>query len=787
MCLHKFSNHLLIGIAIMVAVIMQDAVAQSDLIRQKIGFASGDVCKPDRIDVPQVLKAAPAGDTNEQPIRFEAEHIESASDTQIKLSGNAEVTQGKRGIYAGQIEYNQQTARATALDKVRFYTVNGTEVRADSFHFQMDSVTGAAHNVRVQFVDETPHQTARAHQNYSEDYSLFAPLRNKASPATEQPSTDDQHYVRARATADSIEFEGAGRERLHNATFSNCKQDNDDVVLSAKELELDHTKGIGIAKSVSVKFKRIPLFYLPIVSFPIANKRKSGFLLPDIRSERASGTIIRVPYYINIAPNHDATVIPKLLSKRGAQLYGEYRYLLQKTVSRQSGQSGGIVKAEVLPSDAVFNHNRYALSYQHKQDFNDHWSSQIDFQTLSDTHYLADFNSSFGATSLSHVPQHADLQYRSHNLFFQARVTGYQIANDSVNMKDNPYRRLPEINLNLKARDFAPLKYGIDSTFTRFTHRDNTRVSGIRWRSKPYISLPIRFGSGYFIPKISLQATDYTLNHHAGDAPLVTVPIISIDSGLFFERVLKRNDYLFFQTLEPRLFYVNIPAKRKQVRLPNFDSSVMDNNSFSHLFRENRFFGGDRVGDTEQITLGLTSKIIDSDGQQRLKLSMGQIFFLADRQIGLPATIAPETEKQSDFLTEVTAQVTADWNIRGFARIGSQSNEVKFARISADYYHSARRNAVIGYSRDKDSKDAREQMNLEFKLPLARRWQLDGEIKYATRENEARDLAIGISYDNCCWSSKLLVERYLVAAGNFKNRVTIALELGVLGKGNHHF
>ncbi len=780
---YKFKNHSLVGMVVIAQLMLLDVSAQADIAQAKIAFADSNICSPDRIDIPSALKDAPAGDPNEQPTLIKADEVESEPNV-IRLSGNAQATQGKRGIYAEQITYDKRSNQATATHNVRFYTARGDEVLADSLHLQMDTATGVAQNVRAQFVDELPPQTSRTHHNYLEDYSLLAPFRNKGLPATEPSTTDNQTYVRFRATADRIEFDGVEHERLYNTRFSSCTRGNEDVVLQAKEIELDYTAGVGTAKSIVVKFKRIPLLYLPIASFPITSKRKSGFLIPDIRSERASGIIISAPYYINIAPNYDATVIPKIVTKRGVQLYGEYRYLTQQSAPYQSS---GIIKAEVLPADAVFKRNRYALIYQHKQDFNDNWSGGIDFQRLSDTHYLEDFSSGFGATSLSYVPQRADLLYQSSELFFKASLSAYQTVNSNVSVTDAPYSRLPEINLNLKPRELGSFKYGIESDFTHFKLPSNRpsgrlsgRATGTRLRTKPHISFPIHRSYGYVIPKISLQTIDYTLD--SGNLSSISVPIISVDSGLFFERTFERKDARFFQTLEPRLFYVKIPPKLKQEIRPNFDSGIRENNSFSHLFRENRFFGGDRVGDTHQITLGLTSRITDSVGKQRLKVSLGQIFFLDRREVGLSNTTPPETQNQSSFVTEITATVTEDWDIRTFTRI-DKANTVEFARISVDYYHSPRRNATIGYSLDKDSS---EQVNLAFQLPIARRWQIDGEGKYSTRQSEIREFAVGINYDSCCWAVKLLAERSLVGIDKFQNRFTIALELGVLGRVRHH-
>ncbi|WP_423906245.1 LPS-assembly protein LptD [Candidatus Spongiihabitans sp.] len=798
---NKFKNHILASIAaVMTTVPALDVYAQSSISADipadisTVGFAGIDICKPGRIDVPLALKEAPAGDQSELPIRMEADQLEAESpglikngrskNGLIKLSGKAQVVQGNRGVYADEITYDQDTDQATASGNIKFYTSRGDEVLADSLDLEVPAFTGSAQNARIKFAhgfDGSPHHTERQHEDYVEDYSMLAPFRNKVSQ-TEAPEEimDDNTYVRARATADTIEFEGADYERLHNATFSSCEPGNDDVLLIAREIELDHAAGIGTAKSMKVKFKNVPIFYFPRVSFPINNQRKTGFLFPSIGHERESGAILEVPYYLNIAPNHDATVIPRILSKRGVQLYGEYRYLTQK--------SEGSVQAEVLPSDDVFNDDRYAWRYDHKQDFNDRWNVDVDLQTVSDNNYLKDFTSDVGVTSSSYVPRRASLFYRGPNLFFKASASAYEPANSDIVAR--PYDRLPRLNLDLKQQDLGRFKYGMSSEFTYFEHDDSKPGSATRLRINPYVSLPIDRIYGYVTPKLSLQTISYSLNNSAtgedfpDDSPSVTVPIASVDSGLFFGRVFQQNDSVFLQTLEPRLLYLNIPEKREQEDFLNFDSGSGSNSSFGHFFRGNRFFGGDRVGDTHQITLGLTSRIINQDdGRQRLNISVGQIFFLEDRKVGLPdktldETI-PETGHRSDFFTEATASVTEDWNIRGFARVGSESNDLEFARISTQYYRSSRRNASIGYSRTKHSS---EQASLKFETPVGRRWQINAKARYSIRESETRSSEIGLTYDGCCWAIRLLAQHYLDGSGNFKNRFIITFELDDLGR-----
>lgn len=749
----KITNKILVAIATIMTTLPVPVVhAQS----ASAGFAGINICKPGRIDIPLELQGSAAGEQSGLPIHLEADKLETESlapnkNGVLKLFGKAHIVQGKRGVYADQITYAQDTEQANANGNVRLYTSRGDEVLADSLELEMPAFIGRARNARIKFAEESEETAA------------------------------DIAYVRARASADSIEFAGGDYQRLHNATFSSCEQGNDDVLLVAKEIELDHAAGIGTAKSMKVKFKNVPIFYFPQVSFPINNQRKSGFLFPNVGYDKESGAILEAPYYLNLAPHHDATVTPRVLSKRGVQLYGEYRYLTQK--------SEGNVQAEVLPSDDVFNDDRYAWHYRHQQNFNARWNMDVDLQSVSDRNYLRDFTSDVGVVSASLIPQQANLFYHSPNIFFKASASAYEPANSSVSDAERPYDRLPLLNLNIKSPRRGLFQYGINyelAHFDRDESEDNVN-SATRLRIKPYVSMPIKRSYGYVTPKLALQSISYSLDNNATEqtSPSVTVPVTSIDSGLFFERQFVRNDSRFLQTLEPRLLYLNIPENRKQNTFPNFDSGNGSESSFGHLFRENRFFGGDRIGDTHQIAVALTSRIINrNDARQRLKLSVGQIFFLEDRQVRLPDETMPATKQRSDFFTEASTSVTEHWDIRGFVRMNSESNDLEFAQISTQYSDNSRKDLSIGYSRVRDSS---EQVNLKFQTPIGNQWQINAKARYSIRENETRSSEIGLTYDGCCWATGLFAQHYLDGTGHFKNRFIITFELNDLGRIRSNF
>ncbi len=743
--------------------------------RDDLGFAGSEICVPGIIDVPTALQEAPPGEYEYQSTNIEGDEIETTDGDEILLSGNAQVVQGDRGVYADEIRFNKETYEANANGNVKFYTGNGDEIRADSLDLVVDTFIGSAEDATIQFADISPYFTEREHYNFEEDYSIFAPFRNRVIEldAPTGPPIDTNTYVRARATAETIEFEGKDFQLMKNTTLTTCTEGNGDILLVAKEIELDHVTGIGTAKSMTVKFKKVPIFYFPTVSFPINDERKTGFLFPGFGYDDVSGTILAVPYYINISPQQDATVTPRLLSNRGVQLYGEYRYLTHS--------SRGQIKVEYLPGDDLFDDDRHALSFDHYQSFNKDWNADIDLQDVSDTDYLSDFATDVDVANATYIPQTANLNYFGDNLRFKAVASDFQRVNSSVSVTNQPYARLPQITLDLKAQEFSAFEFGIDSQLTDFNHEDDISVEGTRARILPYLTLPLEEIYGFVKPRVSVQAISYDLdNNPTGESsPSTTVPMASIDSGLFFERIFKRSDKVFLHTLEPRLFYLNIPTELEQNDFPDFDTSGGSNSSYSHYFRENRFFGGDRVGDAHQLSVGLSSRIIDDDsGVERMNLSLGQVFYFDDREIGLTSDFEPETEDTSDFLAEISGAVTDDWTARAFARWSAEESELDFATLTANYFHSSRRNASIGYSYTVDSD---EQFNLRLETPLGARWQFNGRADYSIVDSEIRTAEMGIVYDGCCWALGLTAQRYL-RSGEFNDRFLVSFELDDLGK-----
>lgn len=736
------------------------------------------VCAPEVITVPPQLRSVAPETADEIPppstIYSEADVMQTEGKNQVVLIGNASILHGRRGLYADKIIYHRSSHRAIATGNVVLYSNFGDAIRADTLELDLDTFHGEGSAIQIQFAQRATGsvqegQAGRAHTDSA------------------------QHEVHATATAQSIVWQGDNFQQLQNVTMTACAGRNRDVLLRAREISLDHHNGVGNAQGMTLQFKKIPVFYFPSITFPINAQRKTGFLFPKFGYDDDSGLILETPYYLNLAPHYDATLIPRILSQRGMQLFGQFRYL--------SARGSGSFRSEFLPSDNQFNdQNRYAFGYTHRHELDDRWRAAVDWHTISDREYLRDFSNQVNIIAASYVEQNARLDYFSNDVQFIARVAAYDSANGNIGESNRPYEILPQLSLTLSPRAFGFWESGAHLEYTHFRHTqsesgNSTRRHGSRVKIAPYISAPFRKPSGYLIPKLALQIIRYRLNQPTTEtsslSPSVTVPIFSLDSGMFFERPIFRQpsgNAKYLQTLEPRIFYLNIPARLKQTthRFPNFDSGYGSASSFAHFFRENRFFGSDRVGDTEQISIGLTSRILDHDhASQLLTLSLGQVFYLKDRRIGLTADAPADRSGTSGFLSELDATLSKHWSLSGFARWHDRSSDLAALRFSTHYTHSQFRHAAFGYNFNAhSSQTSNDSKQIDFTLytPLRPRWQLQTATRYSLAAKQIQSVEIGVDIAGCCGAIRLGTKRYLDDDGTHKNSFIAALELRAFGQ-----
>ncbi len=567
----------------------------------------------------------------------------------------------------------------------------------------------------------------------------------------------------ARGTATTAHMEDRTHSHYTDATYSTCAAGNEDWILRARTLDLDQSENVGVGHDVVTYFKGVPLFYTPYFSFPISNKRESGLLTPSVGTSSRSGLDLRIPYYWNIAPNYDATLTTRSLSRRGLQIDGEFRYLTART----SGQ----VELEYLPHDRLTDGHRSLFSMQQATDVNAAIHTDVLFNKVSDSNYFHDLGDTINLTSISYLERHANLTYLGNQWSGVARLEGFQTLDGS-----RPFERVPQFQFLFDpVNKLGGMEYkvaGEASHFERTTlagdTASNLNYTGSRVWLQPYLSYPIVGLSGFFTPRLTIHHVDYALANVAPglpSTPSLTVPMFSADAGLFLERHFTFGSRSLVQTLEPRIYYLYVPYQNQQ-NFPIFDTTLLDFD-FGQLFRENRFSGPDRIGDANQIALAATSRFLDgNNGAQLLYGSLGQVIYFQNRQVTLgygsnnaaTATNDGGSTSRSDTMAEVGAHlgkhITASSTLEWSQQNGQPERRFIRLRYQSDHDH------IVNLALDK-RRDLMNQTDVSFVWPIAHQWRVVGRWNYSLKDSQTMESFLGVRYEKCCWAMQVIARRYV--------------------------
>jgi LPS-assembly protein len=541
-------------------------------------------------------------------------------------------------------------------------------------------------------------------------------------------------------SADSLSIADPAHVSLKGIRYTTCPPEKEDWLLRASELSLDRESNTGEAYHAVLTFMNVPFLYSPYLNFPLEG-RKTGLLPPTVGTSEKNGTDISLPFYWNIAPNQDATLTARNLTARGGMLMSEYRFLTEDT----KGQLNG----DYLKDDKIYGDDRSYFAGSHSARLSEGWRSELLYQEVSDALYFDDLGASQAASSQTHLERRARLSYRDQYWNFLGQVQDYQTLDGS-----EPYQRLPQLSLTgVSPRRSNRPQLSLESEAVAFRH-DSKIPTGNRLDLKPSLSLPLEGAAWFFTPKAAWRYTEYQLEDYSlGEHYIRSMPISSLDTGLFFERELAVADTPYIQTLEPRLFYLNVPY-RGQNEIPLFDTSLNDF-SFSQMFRDNRFSGADRQGDAHQLTAALTTRFIDdASGKERFRAAIGQIHYYQDRRVTLRQNGATETRTTSNMVGELgfrpsdalTLGITDEWDPE------QQITE----RLSARLRYAPNERQVLGMSYRYDRSKLQRQADALMLWPLAPQWRLLGRWNYDLENEKSLDTIGGIEYESCCWTVRLI-------------------------------
>ncbi|HUL83490.1 MAG TPA: LPS assembly protein LptD [Gammaproteobacteria bacterium] len=566
----------------------------------------------------------------------------------------------------------------------------------------------------------------------------------------------------ARGSGEHIKLSSAGFMSVANVLFTTCPVNNKSWELSAREIDFDMNAGLGTAHGVKLDFKGVPILYSPYFSFPIDNQRKSGFLTPSIGQRDRTGLDLAAPYYFNLAPNYDLLVTPRYMSKRGMQVNNEFRYLLPA--------SSGQLHFEYLPDDREVDASRHYLNFRHDTHFGDDWRVGVSLEDVSDDTYFEDLRTSLAAASVTHLNRYVDLTYYAPSWSMLTRVQDYQTIDSTLPDDQRPYQREPQM---LFAGRWLGPRIGFDSQTELVNFDRNVGVTGWRLDSTEEFSMRFARSGMYLTPAVAWRQTNYWLDDNSVAPGTNTTPsrglsVTSLDTGMRFER--EAGDSGRLQTLEPRLLYVHVPFV-DQSQLPVFDTITPDFN-LVQLFRKYQFVGPDRVADTNQVSFGVTTRLIDSKGSERLTATLGQTRYLEAQHVSLPG-VTPNSVNASDYVAEMSLDRNV-WNLDLGFQWNSETNSTARAETRFEYRPQNDRLFGFGY---RFRQDLLEQGDVSVVWPVAERWRIIGSYSYSFLESQALEQFLGWEYDACCWRFRTVARRYVSRTGQQDSAIQFQLEL----------
>ncbi|MFH1274365.1 MAG: LPS-assembly protein LptD [Pseudomonadota bacterium] len=646
------------------------------------------------------------------------------------------------------------------------------------------------------------------------------------------------HSGKVRGSAQYAKREETAIIRLKDGTYTSCEPGENSWHLQGNNVTLNPATGFGSATNVTLRVKDVPVFYTPYIHFPIDDRRQSGFLAPSIGSSSDTGLSLQTPYYFNLAPNFDATLYPHLMTDRGLLMEGEFRYLTRSS----EGQFGAAYlddSDDERKRQSEYEDQRWMYNWQNRSGLDSRLLAEVDYTDISDPYYFQDLDTQLGISQPAFLDQRGTLTWRGDSYTAKLNVHAYEAT--SV-VGTTPYERLPQLTLDGRL-PFQPsgLNFAYKTEFVSFQrslrsgrflnkyggpiNSDGTvgtpwydenisglaRAEGERIHLEPGVSLPLDWSWGFIKPSLKYAYTQYDLDLDSRgrdpafggitsfqDSPDRSVPIFSVDSGLYFDRETQWFGNAYRQTLEPRLFYLYVPEE-DQTDIPVFDTGE-SSFSYSSLWRENRFSGKDRIGDANQVSLGVTSRWIEPNGFERQRFSIGQAFYFEDRKVTMPDVPRQgktPLDQRSDYTSDVSPyaleymyRYNRDWRFTSTFNWDPDSRRTRSGSAMWHYQPADNPNKIIniGYRYRNDTmrydqasgqwtygsdfgtpgsanyiKDYYkiDQHDFSFIWPVVPQWSVIGRWQHDYGRSRTLEAFGGFEYDNCCWKMRV-ISRYWI-------------------------
>ena len=590
---------------------------------------------------------------------------------------------------------------------------------------------------------------------------------------------------KGRGKADELLFTGPEKYRINRGNYTTCVGPSPAWHLEMGQLDIDESTGVGIARSARIYLGPLPVAWLPEFSFPLKNERKSGMLSATYGTSGNRGLDLQVPYYFNLAPNYDATLTPRIMTKRGVLFNGQARYLLDTPFGTSVGQWDG----EVLPKDSLAKLTRDATNIRHTQIFTPNLTLAINYNHVSDARYFVDLSDFVSITSITTLPRDATLTYRNNDWVFTAKAQRFQTLQDPAALVLPPYDRVPQ--LSAESPTYKPfsdprIEFKLSSDVTRFEYPNAAFPSGYRAYGYGTAAWKYDTPGAFLTPKIGLHATRYQLVGEFDDYRNSTriIPITSLDGGLRFERNSAIFGNAFVQTLEPRAMLTYIPY-RDQSQTPVFDSALADFN-YLQLFSENRYTGQDRIGDTQQFSVGVTSRWLDPESQkERLRVSLGERFYFNKQRVTVVETA--RDRNSSDLLVSAQGRVTDALYVETSGQYNGDEGRTERYAVGLRYTPERSKTINVNYRAIRELATSTGPVRVK-QVDVAGQWPIYGGIyavgrmNYSIADRRLTEGILGIEYDGCCYVIRAVAQRLATSTTTATNTFFLQLELNGLGR-----
>jgi LPS-assembly protein len=546
-----------------------------------------------------------------------------------------------------------------------------------------------------------------------------------------------------RGEAESIDMHQPNVVELNDVSYTSCPKDAADWWLKARRITLDTKSLRGVGHHTLVVFKGVPILYLPWISFPLSDARQTGFLYPTIGSSSRNGATFSIPWYWDIAPNQDFTATPTYFSRRGLNLGGEYRYLTHE------GQ--GTLRADFLPHDQLYGQDRSWQRLEAVENLGERWRAQANVQNVSDSHYFEDFGQGPQASSTVFLPRDLSLTSRNDTWQLGAQFLNYQTLDDTLSADQRPYEQAPRLTANGRWAQGSGL--GADLQTELIDFRRDIGATGWRGWAQPGVGYDYTRPGFYLRPHAAWDVTTYRLSNTgtSQDTYNRSLPVLTLDTAMRLERETGSRGARVV-TLEPRLKYTYIPY-RDQSAIPVFDTDQPDPNYVS-LFATNRYAGLDRIGDANDLTLGVTTRMLESStGQQYLSATLGQSVHFTQPRVTLPGQ-APDTSKRSDLLANIDLLGYRHWNLHYELAWNPQNSQTEKSILGLQYLRSGTQVVNLDYRYTQGSVD---QADASTAWPVGRHWDLYARGVYSFLDHRATDTFAGFQYHENCWGLRFVV------------------------------